>query len=133
MELKQYETFEEFPFAILKVDENNDNYYVENDGKKYIAWKNNDVVENLDSDGNKIKYTIGYYNVLDGKRIATTISISDDEKIINETKNVKVYPLKEILNIKENSIYELTRDDVVKFSKFKEENKYLNNPYCKKI
>ena len=121
MELRQYETFEEFPDAIIKIDENNENYYVENDGKKYIAWKNNDVVENLDPNGDKIKYTKGYYNVLDGKRVATIVNILDGEKIINETKNIKVYPLKEILNIKGDSVYEYTKADVIAFSNFKEE------------
>ena len=126
MELRQYETFEEFPDAILKINENSKNYYVENDGKKYITWENNDVVENLDSTGDKIKYTKGYYNVLDGKRVATIVNILDGEKIINETKNIKVYPLKEILNIKGDSIYEFTKDDVITFSNFKE--KKYNNP-----
>ena len=44
MELRQYETFEEFPDAILKINENSKNYYVEKDGKKYMTWENNDVV-----------------------------------------------------------------------------------------
>ena len=126
MELKQYETFEEFPDAILKIDENNENYYVENDGKKYIAWKNNDVVENLDPNGDKIKYTIGYYNVIDGKRIATTITIYDGLNTINETKKIKVYPLSKILDEQEKTKYELTKDDVITFSNFKE--KKSNNP-----
>ena len=119
--LNQFETFEEFPDAILKIDQSSDCYYVESDDKKYIAWENTDAVENLDSNGNIIKYTNGYYSVIDGNKVATTTTIFDGKEYKKQNKEIKVYPLTKILNIKGNSVYELTKEDVIEFSNFKEE------------
>ena len=119
MKLRQYETFEEFPDAVLRIDKSSECYWVENCGKKYIAWEKNDVIETLDEKGEKIRYIMGYYNILDGKKIAIIEIITHREKVISKTKNIRVYPLNKVLNIKGNSFYEFTKTNTKEISNLK--------------
>ena len=127
-ELNQFETFKEYDEieeVKLIVDENSECYYIENNGKKYLTWKNIDSITNEDIDAHVIEYKNSYYSVLDGSLVLKETILENKDGIISG-RVAKVQLLKNVLNITGNKTYTFTKDDVIELTNFTEEK--ANNP-----
>ena len=124
--LKDLETFDEFPEKVLLINKNSDYYYVNKDGKNYVTEKNIDLITNIEvSEEDKIFVKSSYYSVLDGTLICKTEFISDidgkTKDFIKSADNIEIIRLNKILNINENGVSYLTKEDIEIIMNYKEE------------
>lgn len=131
--LKSFETFDEFPDKYLKVDINSDYHYIKNKNNNSITKKNIDLITNINDE--KVLIKCSYYDVISGSIIYNSEFISDingtNKELLN-FEDVKVISLANILNIKGNSVYYLTKEDVNILIKYKEKNSKTYNLTFKK-
>ena len=125
--LKDFETFNEFPDKYLKVNKSSNCYLVNKNGKKFIAKKKLDSVTILEILGSQKILTVrSYYDINNGELILNTKSISNvdgiNEEFLEKEENVEVNSLCDILNIDENGVYYLLKEDIDSLVNFKEEN-----------
>ena len=118
--LKPFVNFDEVEEAELVVDNNCECYYIEHDGNKYLTWKNVDSISNEDLDADVIEYKNSYYSILDGKLVLQETIQENKDGIVNG-RTAKIHLLKDILPIKGNSSYTLTKEDILGIINFKEE------------
>lgn len=109
--LRNYETFEEIPNALLEVKESSNLMYVRIGRLVFIA---REFVDKVISDNDIIKYKVSYYNVKNNENILTVNIKRVDSKIelIEKRDDVNIIPLKDILNINQNRVIYLTKQDV---------------------
>lgn len=124
--LKDFETFNEFPDKYLKVNKSSNCYLVNKNGKKFITKKILDSVTILEILGSQKILTVrSYYDINNGELILNTKSISNvdgiNEEFLEKEENVEIDSLSNILNIDENGIYYLLKEDIDKIVNFKEE------------
>lgn len=124
--LKDFETFNEFPEKYLKVNKSSNCYLVNKNGKKFITKKILDSVTVLEILGSQKILTVrSYYDINNGELILNTKSISNvdgtNEEFLEKEENVEIDSLSNILNIDENGIYYLLKEDIDKIVNFKEE------------
>ena len=124
--LKDLQTFYEFPEKILIVNNNSDYYYINKDGKNYVTERNLDLITNIEICGEeKIFVKSSYYSVLDGSLICKTEFTSDidgkSKDFIKCQDNIKIIRLNKILNINENGVSYLTKEDIKIIMNYKEE------------
>ena len=110
--LKDFETFEEFPDKYLQVKNKSNYYYIKINDESYITKKNINLVS-YDINGN-MSIEIGYYDVFNNKLILTT----NNDKL----DGVKIIPLSVAFNLKENDVYNFTKEDINMLVGFNEEN-----------
>lgn len=125
--LKDFETFNEFPDKYLKVNKSSNCYLVNKNGKKFITKKILDSVTILEILGSQKILTVrSYYDINNGELILNTKSISNvdgiNEEFLEKEENVEVNSLSNILNIDENGVYYLLKEDIDSLVNFKEEN-----------
>ena len=125
--LKDFETFNEFPEKYLKVNKSSNCYLVNKNGKKFITKKILDSVTILEILGSQKILTVrSYYDINNGELILNTKSISNvdgiNEEFLEKEENVEVNSLCDILNIDENGVYYLLKEDIDSLVNFKEEN-----------
>ena len=118
--LQPFINFDEVEEAELVVDKNCECYYIENNGNKYLTWKNVDSISNEDLDADVIEYKNSYYSILDGKLVLQETIQENKDGIVNG-RTAKIHLLKDILPIKGNSSYTLTKEDILVLINFKEE------------
>lgn len=118
--LRNYETFEEIPDGLLEVKETSNLMYVRIDRLVFIA---REFVDKVISDNDSIKYKVSYYNVKDNENILTVNIKRVDAKIeLSEKRDdIDIVPLKNILNIKQNNVIYLTKQDVDSITAFRDE------------
>lgn len=124
--LKDFETFNEFPDKYLKVNKSSNCCLVNKNGKKFITKKILDSVTILEILGSQKILTVrSYYDINNGELILNTKSISNvdgiNEEFLEKEENVEIDSLSNILNIDENGIYYLLKEDIDKIVNFKEE------------
>lgn len=124
--LKDFETFNEFPEKYLKVNKSSNCYLVNKNGKKFITKKILDSVTVLEILGSQKILTVrSYYDINNGELILNTKSISNvdgtNEEFLEKEENVEIDSLSNILNIDENGIYYLLKEDIDKIVNFKAE------------
>ena len=124
--LKDFEIFNEFPEKYLKVNKSSNCYLVNKNGKKFITKKILDSVTVLEILGSQKILTVrSYYDINNGELILNTKSISNvdgtNEEFLEKEENVEIDSLSNILNIDENGIYYLLKEDIDKIVNFKEE------------
>lgn len=125
--LKDFETFNEFPDKYLKVDKSSNYYLVNKNGEKFVAKKMLESVTILEILGSQKILTVkSYYDINNGELIASTKSISDSngtsEEFLEKEENVEIDSLNSILNIDENGVYYLLKEDIDEIVNFKESN-----------
>lgn len=132
--LKSFETFKEFPEKYLMINGKSDYYFVRYLGKNYVAKSNIDLATPvIIKRREKILSDRSFYNVLDGSCIYKCRYITDydgtEERVCNKDK-AEVLLLTDILNIKENQVYYLTKEDIDALVNYKEESAktYNNKP-----
>lgn len=121
--LKDFETFEEFPDGVLKIDKNTNLVYIQKGTETFVA---REYLKKMSGDNSNLEYELKYKDVIDNKvRLTAEIKKQNEKTIINYPKEpFKVYGiihLNEILNVKENSPYYLTLEDIINLCSFKEE------------
>ena len=125
--LKDFETFNEFPDKHLKVSKSSNYYLVSKNGEKFVTKKMLDSVTILEILGSQKILTVkSYYDINNGELIASTKSISDSngtsEEFLEKEENVEIDSLNSILNIDENGVYYLLKEDIDEIVNFKESN-----------
>lgn len=123
--LKDYETFSEFPDKYLKVNKNSNYYLIKIRRESFITKKMIDSVEVLEILGvKKLLTQKSYYDVNDGELVFHTRVISNldgsDKEFIDVEKYIEITPLSSVLNISENGVYYLTREDIEPLVTYKE-------------
>lgn len=121
--LKDFETFEEFPDGVLEIKNNTNLVYIQKGTDAFVA---REYLKKISGDNTNLEYELKYRDVINNKVILTAEIKNENVKtIINYPKEpFKVYQvanLDEILNIKENSPYYLSFEDIVNLCSFKEE------------
>ena len=121
--LKDFETFEEFPDGVLEVKNNTNLVYIQKGTETFVA---REILKKVSGDNSNLEYELKYKDVIDNKvRLTAEIQKQNEKTIISYPKEpFKVYGithLNEILNIKENSAYYLTLEDIMNLCSFKEE------------
>lgn len=118
--LRNYETFEEIPDALLEVKPSCNLMYVRIGRLVFIA---REFVDKVISDNDSIKYKVSYYNVKNNENILTiSIKKVDNEIELNEKReDVDIIPLQNILNIKQNNVVYLTEQDIENLTNFRDE------------
>ena len=120
--LKSFETFNEFPDKYLKVDNNSDYYYIRKQDNNFVTKKNIDLISNINAE--KVLIKCSYYDVISGDLIHKSEFVSDingTNKEFVKCEDVRIISLSNILNIKGNGIYYLTREDVNVLINYEEE------------
>ena len=111
--LKNYESFDEKMDAILLVGNNSNLMYIKKGEDIFIA---HEFINSVITDNSNIIYTTTYYNVKDNKKILELKIVKTLAGGIvtysNEDSKVQILPLSKLLNIKGNSKYYLTEQDV---------------------
>jgi len=118
--LRNYETFEEIPNALLEVKESSNLMYVRIGRLVFIA---REFVDNIIFDNDSVKYEVSYHNVKNNENILTlNIKRTDFEVGLTEKRDdIDIIPLKNILNVKENNVIYLTNQDVNNLIGFRDE------------
>ena len=116
--LRNYETFEEIPNALLEVKESSNLMYVRIGRFAFVA---REFVDKVISENDTIKYKVSYYNVKNNENILTVNikKVESEIELIEKRKDINIIPLKNILNIKNNRVIYLTKqdvDDIIDFS-----------------
>lgn len=114
--LKQFETFEEFPNKLLKVNKDSNLFYLKEDGKKNIVRENINFISNIIIKGKALyEYENVYYDIITGEIMLETSVIYDDnnQKLYDDTI---LKPLHELLELKDETIY-MSFNDVSKLTK----------------
>lgn len=124
--LKDYETFSEFPEKYLKVSKNSNYYLIKKRTDSFVTKKMIDSVEILEILGvKKLLIQKSYYDVNDGGLIFHTRVISNldgsNKEFIDVEKYIEITPLSSALNISENGVYYLNREDIEPLVTYKEE------------
>ena len=125
--LKDFETFNEFPEKYLKVNKSSNYYLVSKNGKKFVAKKMLDSVTFLEVLGSQKILTVrSYYDINSGELVLSTKGISNvegiNEEFLEMEEKVEINSLSSILNIDENGIYYLLKEDIDELINFKESN-----------
>ena len=120
--LKNYETFYEIPNALLLVKHNSNLMYVRVGRNCFIA---REFIDSVEFENEYIKYVVSYFNVKDNENILTLNikrNVNDQSiQMSNQTKNIDIVPLKDILNIKYNKATYLSLQDINNIVDFKGE------------
>lgn len=121
--LRDFETFDEFPDGVLKINSNTNLVYIQKGTEAFIA---REFLKKMSGDDSIVEYELKYKDIINNKvRLTAEIKKENEKTIINYPKEpFKVYQvihLNEILNIKENSSYYLTLEDIINLCSFKEE------------
>ena len=119
--LKDFETFEEFPNAVLEIKPNTNLVYIEKGNEAFIA---REVLKKLSSDNSNVEYELKYKDVINNKiRLTAEIRKENGTTVIDYPKEPhkvhQIIHLDEILKIKENSFYYFTLEDVQNLESFK--------------
>ena len=125
--LKNFETFEKFPNKKIMVIKNSNYYYISKDDKNYIAQKKIEWKSSIEVDGvQKLLIKSNYYNVIDGSLVCQVKFISEvnkkNKKIIENGNNIKIILLSDVLNINDNGVYYLTKEDIEILMNYKNAN-----------
>lgn len=118
--LRNYETFEEIPNALLEVKSSCNLMYIRIGSAAFIA---REFVDNVISENDSIKYKVSYYNVKNNENILTlSIKKVDTEiELKGKREDVNIIPLQNILNLKQNNIVYLTEQDIDDITNFRDE------------
>lgn len=124
--LKDFETFNEFPDKYLKINKNSNYHFIKKLKECFITKENLDSMYTLKVlNKDKIILEKSYYDVVTGNLVLNTRSIrdikTDTEELINPEENVEKISLSSILNIDENGVYYLCREDINTLVNYKEE------------
>ena len=120
-----FETFKEFPEKSLKISSSSNYYFIKKLNDDFITKRNIDSISNINVLGiNKLLTEKSYYNVLDGSLVLKTRSISDmdgkNEEFFESLDKIEIIRFSSILNIKGNSVYYLTKDEIEGLINYKE-------------
>ena len=133
--LKDFETFKEFPNKNLKISSSSNYYFVRKKNEDFVTKRNIDSISTIDVLGkDKIIVEKSYFNVLDGSLVLKTRSISDmdgkNEEFFESLDKIEIIRFSSILNIKGNSVYYLTKDEIEGLINYKEcsAKTYKNTP-----
>lgn len=120
--LNAFETFEEFPDKYLIVENNTNCYYIKTKKEDFVATRKIDSATMENTDGlDSIVFLESYYSIIDGSLVLKNKRVySLDKKLISNIE-FEITPLSRILNIKGNSKYYLSLEDVKELINFKEE------------
>ena len=132
--LKKFETFEEFPNKKIMVIRNSNYYYISKDDKHYIAQKKIEWKSNIEVAGvQKCLVKSNYYNVIDSSLVCQVKFINEvnkkNKKIVENGNNIQIILLSNVLNINDNGVYYLTKEDIETIINYKEESA---KTYCMK-
>lgn len=124
--LKDFETFNEFPDKYLKINKSSNYYFIRKLREGFIAKENLDSMYTLTVlNKDKIILEKSYYDVVTGNLVLNTRSVrgmtTNTEEFINPKKNVEIISLSSILNIDENGVYYLCKEDINTLVNYKEE------------
>lgn len=124
--LKKFETFEQFPNKKIMVIRNSNYYYISKDDKHYIAQKKIEWKSNIEVAGvQKCLVKSNYYNVINGSLVCQVKFINEvnkkNKKIVENGNNIQIILLSDILNINDNGVYYLTKEDIETIINYKEE------------
>jgi len=130
--LRDFESFNEFPNGILKVEKNSNLVYIEKNNNNFVA---RELIESANSDGLKATYLISYYDVINNKYILTlefTKTLDDKFSFVDikNNSNKQIIPLCKILKLRNDSSSCLDLEDITHLINFKEEDsKQKRNHY----
>lgn len=121
--LKDFETFEEFPSAVLEIKPNTNLVYIEKGTGAFIA---REVIKKASGDDSNVEYELKYRDVVNNKvRLTAEIKRENGTTVISYPKEpfevYKVIHLDEILKVKQNSPYYFTLEDIKNIDSFKEQ------------
>lgn len=124
--LRDFETFDEFPDKYLKVDERSNYYYIKIGGDCFVTKKKIETLSTIKAlDNSKLIIVSKYYDVKNGDLVFTLGIIKDfqmnEKNCCGILNDVKIIPLKSILNIKGNDTYYLTENDIDVLTNFEKE------------
>ena len=127
--LKDFETFNEFPNKYIKVNKSSNYYLVNKNGEKFVTKEMLDSITLFEVLGNEKILTVkNYYDINNGNLILNTQSISsvdgNNEEFLENKDKIEIYSLGLILNVGENGVYCLEKDDIEAIVNFKESNAY---------
>lgn len=123
--LKDFETFSEFPDKYLKVSKNSSYYFIKKSGENFVAKRSLDSLSTVNIfNKDKLLTKKSYYDVSTGSLILKTVSIKDidgnNEEFVENKNNVDIISLSSILNINENGVYYLSKEDINTLVNYKE-------------
>lgn len=110
--LKDFETFEEFPDKYLLIDDKSNAYYIKINDKSFIVRRNIDSIS-IFSEEKKVSYENSYYSIIDNKLVSKLKFLRSISELSEDLESeYKIIHLSKLLNIKGNSKYYLTLEDV---------------------
>lgn len=121
--LKDFETFEEYPEAVLEIKPNTNLVYIQKGEETFVA---REFLKKMTGDDSSVEYVLKYKDVINNKvKLTAEIKNENGTTVINYPKEpFKVYQiihLDEILNIKYNDRYYFSLNDVITLCNFKEQ------------
>ena len=131
--LKDFQTFDEFPEKYLLIDDKSNVFYVKVQDECFITRRRINYVSSIGTDCDILKYKNSYYNILNGEcvvKLSFLKSLKEDNDFVLAAEGeIKILPLSDILNLKNNKKYYLNREDIELLVNFEKE----NNVYKKSL